>query len=111
MITTKVDTQVVIDFFNDFANKITKTTVVILDNASMHTSKLFKAQVHKWKELGLELLFLPPYSPELNIIEILWKHMKYHYHKLDAYSSFDNLYEHIKKLLDGFGMNYDINFK
>ena len=94
-----------------YANKITKTTVVILDNASIHTSKLFKAQIEKWKKLGLQLLFLPPYSPELNKIEILWKHMKYHYHKLEAYLSFDNLHKHVKNLLDGFGTNYDINFK
>lgn len=111
MITAKVDTQVVIDFFNDFANKITKTTVVILDNASMHTSKLFKAHIKLWEDLGLQLLFLPPYSPELNKIEILWKHMKYHYHKLEAFLSFDNLYQHVKNLLDGFGVKYDINFK
>jgi len=111
MITTKVDTQVVIDFFNDFANQIKKNTVVILDNASIHTSKLFKAEIPKWKSLGLELIFLPPYSPELNKIEILWKHMKYHYHKLEAYTSFDNLYKHVKNLLDTYGSIYDINFR
>jgi len=111
MTTTKVDTNVVIEFFNDFATQIKKTTVVILDNASIHTSKLFKAQIQKWKNLGLELIFLPPYSPELNKIEILWKHMKYHYHKLEAYTSFDNLYNHIKHLLLGYGNIYDINFK
>lgn len=108
--TTKVDAKVVIDFFNDFVNQITKTTVVILDNASIHTSKLFKAEIDKWKKLGLQLLFLPAYSPELNKIEILWKQMKYHHHKLEAYLSFDNLHQHVNKLLDGFGTNYDINF-
>lgn len=99
-----------IDFFNDFANQITKTTVVILDNASVHRSKLFKAEIAKWEELGLQLLFLPPYSPELNKIEILWKHMKYHYHKLDAYLSFDKLHNHVNNLLDGYGKDYVINF-
>ena len=37
--------------------------------------------------------------------------MKYHYHKLEAYLSFDNLHKHVKNLLDGFGTKYDINFK
>jgi hypothetical protein len=37
--------------------------------------------------------------------------MKYHYHKLEAYLSFDNLHKHVKNLLAGFGTNYDINFK
>ena len=36
--------------------------------------------------------------------------MKYHYHKLEAYTSFDNLQKHVKSLLDGFGNIYDINF-
>jgi transposase len=110
MTTTKVDTQVVIDFFDDFANKIIKNTVVILDNASIHTSKLFKKQIQKWNKLGLQLLFLPPYSPELNKIEILWKHMKYHHHKINAYLSFENLYKHVENLLNSFGNKYDINF-
>ena len=69
----------------------------------------FKAEIEKWDKLGLQLLFLPPYSPELNKIEILLKHMKYHYHKLEAYLSFDNLHKHVKNLLDGFAINYDIN--
>ena len=79
--------------------------------ASIHTSKLFKAKIEEWEELGLQLLYLPPYSPELNKIEILWKQMKYHYHKLEAYTSFDNLLKHVKNLLEGYGINYDINFK
>ena len=108
--TTKVDTQVVIDLFDDFAKQIKKTTVVILDNASIHTSKLFKAKIEEWEKLGLQLLYLPPYSPELNKIEILWKQMKYHYHKLEAYTSFDNRLKHVKNLLESYGVDYDINF-
>ena len=36
--------------------------------------------------------------------------MKYHYHKLEAYLSFDNLYKHVKNLLNSFGTKYDITF-
>ena len=70
MTTQKVDTKVVIEFFNDFVNQIKKDTVVILDNASIHTSKLFKEHIEQWKQKGLQLLYLPPYSPELN--PIVW---------------------------------------
>jgi len=37
--------------------------------------------------------------------------MKYHWHKLDAFKSFDNLKNYIQELLNGFGTKYDINFK
>jgi len=49
-----------------------RKTVVILDNARFHHAKLHK----EWRELCQEyfaLVFLPPYSPELNTIERTWK--------------------------------------
>jgi len=76
MITDKVDTQVVIDIFDSFAKQITKTTICVLDNVSIHTSKKFKAKINAWKKLGLHLLYLPLYSPERNPIEMLWREMK-----------------------------------
>ena len=36
--------------------------------------------------------------------------MKYHYHKLEAYLSFDKLLNHVKNLLDSYGTKYVINF-
>jgi transposase len=27
------------------------------------------------------LFYLPPHSPELNLIEIVWKHAKYHWRR------------------------------
>ena len=72
-----------------------KTTVVI-DNASIHTSDQFEENILKWKEQELFLKFLPSYSPELNKIEILWKHIKYHWLDFKAYSSFTNLVRHVE---------------
>jgi transposase len=43
--------------------------VVIWDNAPCHTAKVVKA---KAAELGIELVYLPGYSPDLNPIERLW---------------------------------------
>ena len=56
---------------------IRKPLVVILDNASIHTSKKLKPYWDLLKEQGMQFYFLPPYSPELNRIEILWRKMKY----------------------------------
>jgi hypothetical protein len=110
MTSEKVDTDVVINFFDDFVKQIKKTTICVLDNASIHTSKKFKAKLQEWKELGLHILYLPPYSPELNPIEMLWREMKYNWVDLNAMDTFDNFWKHVKNMLDGFGSKYDINF-
>jgi transposase len=49
--------------------------VMILDNARIHHAKLLKTFLEENRE-RLELLFLPPYSPNLNMIEGLWKWLK-----------------------------------
>jgi transposase len=49
--------------------------VMVLDNARIHHAKLLQPFLEAHKHV-LTLLFLPPYSPELNIIEGLWKWMK-----------------------------------
>ncbi|URZ02605.1 IS630 family transposase IS642 [Clostridium felsineum] len=49
--------------------------VMILDNARIHHAKLLEPFLYKNKN-RLELVFLPPYSPELNLIEGLWGWLK-----------------------------------
>ena len=53
-------------------------TVVVQDNASIHRSLLARQQWDNWAERGLLIFFLPPYSPQLNDIEIAWKQFKTH---------------------------------
>lgn len=47
--------------------------VVVMDNASFHTSEKTKELL---ASVGCRLIFLPPYSPDLNPIEKFWAHMK-----------------------------------
>jgi transposase len=47
--------------------------VVIWDNAPCHTAKVVKAEAAR---LGVELIYLPGYSPDLNPIERLWDWMR-----------------------------------
>lgn len=49
--------------------------VMVLDNARIHHAKLLKPFLDEMKD-RLELVFLPPYSPKLNIVEGLWKWLK-----------------------------------
>ena len=111
MRTGSINSEITINLFDKFAERIDNhPTIVILDNASIHKSKLFKSNIEKWETMGLHLLYLPPYSPELNLIEILWREMKYRWFDVKAFASFDTLWRHVQKLLDGFGIEYDINF-
>lgn len=50
-----------------------RTVVMVLDNSSSHHSR---AVAEKAEELDIILLFLPPYSPQFNPIELIWKTMK-----------------------------------
>jgi putative transposase len=50
-----------------------KIIVLILDNAKTHHAI---KTVTRAKELGIILVFLPPYSPDLNPVEYVWKTIK-----------------------------------
>ncbi len=52
--------------------------VVVLDNAGIHTSRVVKAARPGLARLGIFLYYLPPYSPELNRIEPVFKQVKHH---------------------------------
>jgi len=57
--------------------KTKKKIVLVLDNASSHKSHKVKEFVAKHQK-RIELLYLPSYSPDLNPIERVWKHLRYH---------------------------------
>lgn len=47
--------------------------VVVMDNATFHKSKITRLLI---EQAGCKLLFLPPYSPDLNPIEKFWAYFK-----------------------------------
>jgi transposase len=49
-----------------------KKILLVLDNARYHHAKILQPWLDSVSDL-LELFFLPPYSPDLNPIEMLWK--------------------------------------
>jgi transposase len=52
-----------------------KQIVMVLDNAKIHHAKLLQPFLETYKE-RLTLFFLPPYSPNLNLLERVWKWLK-----------------------------------
>ena len=65
--------------------------VVVLDNASAHTSKTVKAVLPALAAAGVTLYYLPPYSPELNRIEEVWRQIKYHELPVRSYRTLADL--------------------
>ena len=106
----RAKSAMIIAFLDDFSSQITKPTVVVLDNAPVHTSREFKAKVEAWKEEDLYIFFLPPYSPNLNSIEILWRKMKYEWIEYENIKNQDELEEVIENILSNIGKEYFIQF-
>ncbi len=104
------NTDTCIRFMDKFVAQTVKKTVVILDNSPIHRSNKFKAKIQAWKEQDVLIYFLPPYSPELNLIELLWRRIKYQWIPFDAYLSFQNLKERLSFVLNNVGKQYDIKF-
>jgi len=96
-------------FLMALIERVKKTMVVILDNASIHTAKKMKPYWDLLKEKGMRFYFLPAYSPELNRIEILWKKMKYEWLPFKSFTP-DEVEQAINKIQDGFGTEYQLNF-
>ena len=82
----------------------------MIDNASVHTSHEFKGNIERWKQQNLTIIYIPPYSPELNLIEILWRKIKYEWMPFSAYESFKALKENLFHVLANVGKSYKIEF-
>jgi len=106
-----VNTDIVIACFDAFSErKSDKLRVVLIDNAPIHTSSQFLDCISAWEKKKVIIKFLPTYSPELNIIEILWRFIKYDWLPFSAYLSFDNLVEEVENILRQIGSKFKINF-
>jgi transposase len=107
-----VDSEIVGECFRRFQRESAsgKPKLVVLDNASIHVSG---ESLELWEELaeaGLEVLFLPTYAPELNLIEMLWKKIKYQWMPLWAYESYQKLTASLFEILAGVSSKYLITF-
>ena len=103
-----VNSKTVIDVFDDFANEMMapeyssndRYTVVMIDNASIHTSKEFREKLDDWMiDKKLIVCFLPTYSPELNLIEILWRKMKYEWIDIMTIMDFRKFEREVNRVL------------
>jgi transposase len=87
-----------------------KPLYAIVDNASIHTAKAIQDGITALKEKGLQLYFLPPYSPELNRIEMLWRHIKHVWMKFQSWTK-STLEAEVHRILARFGIEFKLAFR
>jgi len=95
---------------DEFSRSLSGPTVLVLDNASIHKAHVVQARHAEWAARGLTLLFLPPYSPELNKIERLWHRCKHYWLRPEDYATDATLLKRIEYVLSQVGRHYTVTF-
>ena len=95
-----VNGESIIDFFRLIKEQYVtdKPIHLILDGAGYHRSEVVKSEA---KELGIILHYLPPYSPNLNPIERLWKVMNEHARNNQYFATAKEFRQSIDEFFDG----------
>ena len=75
--------------------------IVVLDNARIHHSKVLNAFLEANKD-RIELMFLPPYSPDLNPMEWFWRFLR----KQVTHNTFFGDFKELQRALIKFIMKY-----
>lgn len=81
---------------------------IVLDNARYHRNKLVQQRA---AELHVELLFLPPYSPNLNLIERLWKLVKKECLRNRYFATFGAFKAALDQFLDNLNDDYQVELE
>ncbi len=105
-----IDSQFIVQYLDELSFKIKKQTVVVLDNASIHQSKLMQQNLCVWQKRGLFIFYLPPYSPHLNIAEVIWRKLKGEWLVPEDYSEKDSLLYAVSQCMTNIGNGLKINF-
>lgn len=100
-----INSQSVVDLLRKLASLFTDLPIsLVLDNARYQRCRFVQSVA---AELGIELLFLPPYSPNLNLIERLWKFVK----KKCLYSQYYEKFANFKQAIEDCLANISGQFK
>lgn len=87
-----IDAQFILQKLETLSFKINKTTFIVLDCAKVHTAKIIQERLKFWQQRGLYIYFLPPYSPQLNLAETLWRKLKKEWLNPEDYLQKDTLF-------------------
>ena len=103
--TTYICANCLIAFFKQLKELYNdKPIAIVLDNARYQHCFLVTTFA---KSLGIHLLFLPPYSPNLNIIERLWKFTKKEILNAQYYDAPQKFHQAINTFLQNINQNHN----
>lgn len=105
--TTRTDVIAFLEQLADQPHAVPR--IIILDNASIHRGAIMESKRREWEKKALYLYYLPPYSPELNRIEILWKQAKYFWRRFVSLKG-DGLLQEIQSSMKDFHKEFTIRF-
>jgi transposase len=105
-----INADKVSDFLDKMSFQVRKRTFVVLDNATVHRNAKLKELRSIWESRGLFLFFLPPYSPELNLAETLWRILKGKWIRPMDYVSNDTLFYSANRALAAVGISLFVNY-
>lgn len=100
---TRVSSDTMVELLAKIATTRTGPITLVLDNARYQHCAKVKEEA---KRLGIDLLFLPSYSPNLNLIERLWKFTKKKALRGKHYKDFERFQDAIDNCLGGLGTTY-----
>jgi transposase len=105
-----IDAAFVVEQLERFSFSLERVTVVVLDNARIHTGKKMRERIQGWQRRGLFVFYLPTYSPHLNIAETVWHKLKYEWLSAEDYESKEHLQYAVRQALSAFGRSLKIRF-
>lgn len=100
----------IINQLEELSWRLSKPTVIVLDNARIHTSDKVRQRLADWHQRGLYLFYLPPYSPHLNLAERLWKELKARWLRPEDYQTSNTLFYAVWLALAAVGQELFIRF-
>jgi transposase len=105
-----ITSQFVLEQVEQLSVGLRKLPVLVLDNAPVHTAKIIQARRAAWEARGLFVLYLPRYAPHLNIVETLWRKLKYDWLTPNDYETSEGLCYTVRQALAAVGTSLYINF-
>jgi transposase len=105
-----VNSQFVFEHLERLAMGVQRLTVVVLDNAPAPVATIIKERRAVWQQRGLYLFYLPRYAPHLNLVEVLWRKLKYEWLRPADYETTEGLFYAVWQALAAVGTSLQINF-